>query len=79
MYSTRVIGVEIVDLQNRISVAMSNHELPFVTSSAILENPDRIHVTVNTRDEELLNRLKAYNTADVTLEIEYVSGTAVEE
>ena len=70
---------EIVDLQNRISVAMSNHELPFVTSSAILENPDRIHVTVNTRDEELLNRLKAYNTADVTLEIEYVSGTAVEE
>ena len=58
---------------------MSNHELSFVTSSAILENPDRIHVTVNTQDDELINQLKSYNTSGVGLEIEYVSGTAVTE
>lgn len=70
---------EIVDLQNRISAAMSNHELPFVTGSMILENPDRIHVTVNTQDEELINLLKSFNTSGVIFEIEYSTGVGVEE
>ena len=75
----RTYSDEILDLQNRISAGMSNRELFFVTSSAILENPDRIHVTVNTQDKALVNKLKSYNTSGVGLEIEYVSGTAVTE
>ena len=75
----RVYAKEIQDLQDRITAAMSNHELPFVTSSMILENPDRIHVYVKTTDEELLGQLKAYNTEEVILEIEYSTGENSEE
>ena len=75
----RTYSEEILDLQNRISAAMSNHELPFVTGSMILENPDRICVTVNTQDEGLIDQLKSYNTSGVELEIEYVSGIGTEE
>ena len=48
-----------------------NNELPFVTSSAIYENPDRIHVTVNTTDEDLIAKLQAFDTTGKLLEIEY--------
>ena len=75
----RIYSSEILDLQNRISAAMANSELPFVTSSMILENPDRIHVTVNTTDEELIRLISEYNTADVILEIEYAAGYGIEE
>lgn len=71
---------EILDLQNRISAAMGpGHELYFVTVAEILENPDRLHVIVNTTDEELINTLKSYNTDGVNMEIEYSAGTAIEE
>lgn len=70
---------EILDLQNRISAAMANNELPFVTCSSVLENPDRIHVTVNTMDEESINRLKAFDTSGKLLEIEYMSGLPIVE
>ena len=70
---------ELLDLQNRISAAMANHELPFVTSSAIMENPDRLHITVNTTDENAINLLKSYDTTGKMLEIEYVTGIAVTE
>ncbi len=71
---------ETLDLQNRISAAMGpGHELYFVTVAEILENPDRLHVIVNTTDEELINTLKSYNTDGVNMEIEYSAGTAIEE
>jgi hypothetical protein len=71
---------EIVGLQNRVSAAMGlGHELYFVTVAEILENPDRLHVIVNTTDEELINTLKSYNTDGVNMEIEYSAGTAIEE
>lgn len=70
----------ILDLQNRISAAMGpGNELSFVTESAVLENPDRIHVFVNTEDENSINLLKSYNTRGVILEIEYSSMGATEE
>ena len=70
----------ILDLQNRISAAMGpGNELSFVTESAVLENPDRIHVFVNTEDENSINLLKSYNTRGVILEIEYSAGNAIEE
>jgi hypothetical protein len=62
---------ELMDLQNRISTAMGNGELPFVIESAIYENPDRLHVVVTTDDEDLINKLKAYDTTGELLEIEY--------
>lgn len=67
----RAYSAELTDLQNRISEAMVNKELPFVTESAIYENPDRVHVTVNTTDEELLTKLRAFDTTGKLLEIEY--------
>mgnify|MGYP007101923440 CR=1 FL=1 len=75
----RIYSSEILDLQNRISTAMSNNELPFVISSAILESPDRILVTVNTTDEALINQLKAFDTTGKLLEIEYSAGLPTTE
>ena len=72
-------STELLDLQNRISAAMANHELPFVTTSAILGNPDRLHVTVNTTDENAISLLKSYDATGKLLEIEYVTGIAVTE
>lgn len=61
----------LTDLQNRISEAMVNGELPFVTVSAIYENPDRLHVTVNTTEEAFIDKLLAFDTTGELLEIEY--------
>lgn len=72
-------SAELIDLQNRLSQAMMNKELPFVTSSAIYENPDRIHVKVNTTDEDLIAQLRAFDTTGKWLEIEYSEHTAVLE
>lgn len=70
-HEAREYSAELTDLQNRISEAMINKELPFVIESAIYENPDRLHVIVTTKDEELLARLKAFDTTGRLLEIEY--------
>lgn len=75
----RNYDAELEELQEKISEAMMNHELPFVTTSGIRENPDRLHVTVNTRDEAELARLKAYDMAGKWLEIEYNEGQAMWE
>ena len=56
-----------------------NKELPFVTSSAIRENPDRLHVTVTTKDEDLIAKLKAFDTTGGLLEVEYSENVAVQE
>ena len=74
---TREYSAELTDLQNRISQAMMNKELPFVTSSAIYENPDRIHVEVNTTDEDLIAKLRAFDTTGKLLEIEYSEHGAI--
>lgn len=75
----REYSAELTDLQNRISEAMMNKELPFVTSSGIYENPDRVHVRVNTTDEDLIAKLRAFDTTGKLLEIEYSEHTAVLE
>ena len=75
----REYSAELTDLQNRISQAMMNKELPFVTSSAIYENPDRIHVEVNTTDEDLIAKLRAFDTTGKLLEIEYSEHRATME
>jgi hypothetical protein len=70
---------ELIDLQNKISTAMGNGELPFVIESAIYENPDRLHVVVTTDDEDLINKLKAYDTTGELLEIEYRSSNDISD
>lgn len=74
----REYSVELTDLQNRINQAMMNHELPFVTSSAIYENPDRIHVCVNTTNEDLIAKLQAFDPTGKLLEIEYSEHSILE-
>lgn len=75
----REYSAELTDLQNRISEAMMNNELPFVTSSGIYENPDRVLVRVNTTDEDLIGKLRAFDTTGKLLEIEYTEHAAVLE
>ena len=76
----REYAPELLDLQERISAAMGpRRELSFVTSSMILEDPDRLVVTVNTEDEDLIQLLESYNTENVRLEIEYSADYGSEE
>lgn len=46
-------------------------ELPFVSSSAVYENPYRLHVVVSSNAESDLSKLKAFDTIGGALEIEY--------
>lgn len=63
----------ITELQTKVSTAMSNGELPFVSSSAVYENPYRLHITVSSNTEEDLAKLKAFDTIGGALEIEYLN------
>lgn len=49
-------------LQEQISAAMTNGELPFVTSSAVMENPLRLEVRVKEMSEENIEKLRSYET-----------------
>ena len=69
----RDYSAELTDLQNRITQAMINKELLFVTSCGIYENPDRVTAVVNTEDEDLLAKLRAFDTTGELLEIVYSS------
>ncbi|MBP3205120.1 MAG: hypothetical protein J6M66_06835 [Lachnospiraceae bacterium] len=80
-HEARTYSEEIMDLQERISRAMVDRELPFVISSAIRENPDRIVVTVTTQDESLLAELRAYDATGKLMEIQFAGekGAALKE
>ena len=67
---------ELTDLLDRISKAMQNKELPFVTQAGIYENPDRVKVVVNTQDEASLTKLKEFDKTGKLLEITYSGTTA---
>ena len=67
-----VITLEyITELQAKVSTAMSNGDLPFVSSSAVYENPYRLHVVVTSTAETDLSKLEAFDTIGGALEIEY--------
>ena len=69
---SEVITLEyITELQAKVSTAMSKGELPFVSSSAIYENPYQLHVIVSSNEENDLSKLKAFDTMGGALEIEY--------
>lgn len=48
----------LTELQNKISKAMANKELPFVTSSALKDDTNNIEITVTSKNEVDLNKLK---------------------
>lgn len=62
----------VTELQTKVSSAMMNHEMPFVISSSVYENPYRLHVVVTSNAEEDLQRLRDLATIGGVLEIEYV-------
>lgn len=71
----------ITELQNKVSNAMINGELPFVTTSAVYESPYRLHIVVTSNAESDLQKLQELDSAGGTLEIEYnpVKVNAVED
>lgn len=76
--NTRASLEDVTELQTKVSNAMINHELPFVTSSAVYENPYRLHVTVTTNAEEELEKLTAMDEKGGILEIEYGAENRIE-
>lgn len=69
--NTTITLDSITELQAKISAAMSNGELPFVSSSAVYENPYRLHVVVLSNEENDLAKLRTFDTLGGALEIEY--------
>lgn len=63
----------VTELQAKVSSAMMNHEMPFVISSSVYENPYRLHIVVTSNAEEDLQRLRDLDTIGGVMEIEYVS------
>lgn len=69
----------LTELQNKISKAMANKELPFVTSSALKDDTNNIEITVTSKNEVDLNKIKSYDTIGGAIEIKYSENSAIEE
>lgn len=69
----------ITGLQAKVSKAMSDGELPFVYSSAIYENPYRLHIIVSSNTKKDLASLKKFDTTGKALEIVYEANPASAE
>lgn len=67
----------VTELQDKVSEAMRNHELPFVVTSAVYENPYRLHVVVTSDAEEDLQKLWELDPAGGVLEVEYAPGYSI--
>lgn len=69
----------LTELQNNISKAMANKELPFVTSSALKDDTNNIEITVTSKNEVDLNKIKSYDTIGGAIEIKYSENKAIVE
>lgn len=58
-------------LQEKISKKMQSKELTFVTTSSLMEEKNNVKVTVTTKDENELKKLKELDTIGGAIEIEY--------
>lgn len=61
----------LIKLQNKISEKMQNKELPFVTSSSLMEDKNNIKVTVTTNSISDWNKIKELDTIGGALDIQY--------
>lgn len=66
----------LTELQAKISRAMLNKELPFVTSSALRDTTNNIVVTVTTNNKKDLNKIKQLDTIGGAIEIKYSENSA---
>lgn len=64
----------LTELQSKISSAMTNKELPFVTSSGVYETINRIKVRVTTDNEADLTKVLALDTIGGAIVIERSTG-----
>lgn len=69
----------LTELQTKITNAMVNKELPFVTTSGVYETSNNIIVRVTTNDEAELAKLYALDTLGGAIEVKYSSGAVIEE
>lgn len=60
-------------VQNKISGAMSRNELPFVVESALMEDANRITVTVTTTDQTKLAELQAFDSAGGAIKVVFAA------
>ena len=72
--NTSVTSAYITELQNKVSTAMINGELPFVITSAVYESPYRLHIVVTSNSENDLQKLLELDSLGGSLEIEYAPG-----
>lgn len=61
----------LIKLQNKISEKMQNKELPFVTSSSLMEDKNNIKVTVKSNSISDWNKIKELDTIGGALDIQY--------
>lgn len=61
----------LTDLQTKISQAMTNKELTFVTSSALKDDTNNIVITVKSNNSNDIEKLKKFDTIGGALEIIY--------
>lgn len=61
----------LAELQTKISQKMQNKELPFVTSSSLMEDSNNIKVTVTSNDVSDLNKIKELDTIGGAIDIRY--------
>lgn len=61
----------LTELQEKISKKMQSKESTFVTTSSLMEDTNNIKVTVITKDENELKKLKELDTIGGAIEIEY--------
>lgn len=61
----------LTELQEKISKKMQSKELTFVTTSSLMEEKNNVKVTVTTKDENELKKLKELDTIGGAIEIEY--------
>ena len=66
----------LTELQAKISRAMSNKELLFATSSALMDTTNNIVVTVTTNNEKDWNKIKQLDTIGGAIEIKYSENSA---
>lgn len=71
--------VYLTKLQALISEAMVNRTLPFVVTSGVYENKNRIVVGVTTRDASEIARVLAIDTIGGAIEIEYAENAVFHE
>ena len=67
----------VTELQTRVSGAMIAGELPFVVSSAVYENPCRLHIVVTSREESDIQKLLGLDTLGGVMEIEYTAANTL--